>query len=61
MHERIPLAEKSRDAVLRHVRRLWGYEVNIVGYDPETDKELYQGSTASSDEGKEKDKGKDES
>lgn len=62
MYERIPLAEKSRDTVLRHVRRLWGYEVNIDGYDPATDKVLYTSSSAEADDdGKQKEKAKDAS
>ena len=46
MHARIPLAQKSCEAVLAHVRRLWGYDVSIVGIDPETEKALYEASTA---------------
>lgn len=30
----IVLVESSRDATLRHVRRLWGYDVSLVGVDP---------------------------
>jgi len=48
MHDRVPLAEKTRDAVLEHLRRLWGYEVSISGVDVETDEVLYEASTMDS-------------
>ncbi len=41
----IPLAEKNRDEVLKHVRRLWGYDVTIVGVDKQTGSKFYQAST----------------
>jgi len=42
----VPLAEKSRDRVLAHVRRLWGYRVSLAGVDAETGKVLYETSTS---------------
>ena len=32
----VPLAERSRDAVLAHLRRLWGYGVTLTGVDRTT-------------------------
>jgi spore cortex formation protein SpoVR/YcgB (stage V sporulation) len=37
----IPLAETSRDAVVAHARRLWGYDVRIDGIDQATGEKLY--------------------
>ena len=37
----IELEERSRDATLRHVRRLWGYDVSLVGIDSETGDRFY--------------------
>ncbi len=48
MHDRVPLAEKGRDAVLEHLRRLWGYEVSITGVDVATDEVIYEASTVDS-------------
>ena len=45
MHDRVPLSEKSRDAVLEHIRYLWGYEVTITGVDVATDEVVYEAST----------------
>lgn len=45
----VPLAEKSRDAVLEHLRELWGYDVTLCGVDAATDKKIYEVSTASGD------------
>lgn len=42
----VQLAQHSRDEVLRHVRRLWGYEVRLVGIDTESDAEVYAAGTA---------------
>lgn len=39
------LEENSRDATLRHVRRLWGYEVSLAGVDMESGETLYECST----------------
>ena len=38
------LAEASRDATLRHVRRLWGYDVSLAGVDAATGRVLYETS-----------------
>lgn len=32
------LTEESRDATLRHIRRLWGYDVSLAGVDAEGDR-----------------------
>lgn len=40
------LDEKTRDATLAHIRRLWGYDVSLAGYDISGDKVLYECSTA---------------
>ncbi|HVK92152.1 MAG TPA: SpoVR family protein [Mycoplana sp.] len=39
------LEEASRDATMRHIRHLWGYDVSLVGLDAETGEELYECST----------------
>lgn len=39
------LEEASRDATLRHIRHLWGYDVSLVGVDAESGEELYEYST----------------
>jgi stage V sporulation protein R len=49
MHARIPLAERSRNAVLAHASRLWGYDVSLIGVDSETDEVCYEASTAETD------------
>ena len=46
MRDGIPLAEKSRDQVLKHLRLLWGYEVSLEGVDAETGKQVYEACTA---------------
>ncbi|MGB3391788.1 MAG: SpoVR family protein [Pseudaminobacter sp.] len=33
VHDGVVLTEESRDATLRHIRRLWGYDVSLVGID----------------------------
>ena len=38
--------ESSRDATLRHIRRLWGYDVSLVGVDAETGAAIYERSTS---------------
>jgi spore cortex formation protein SpoVR/YcgB (stage V sporulation) len=48
----IPLADKGRNQVLAHVRQLWGYEVTLLGIDADTDKTLYELSTAKQDDEK---------
>jgi spore cortex formation protein SpoVR/YcgB (stage V sporulation) len=45
MRDDVPLSERSRDEVLLCVRRLWGYEVELVGVDRETGQEQYTAST----------------
>jgi stage V sporulation protein R len=40
----ILLDPESRDATLRHVRHLWGYEVSLAGIDDETGSLLYESS-----------------
>jgi len=42
----IPLSEQGREKVLAHVRRLWGYEVELAGVDKDTGETLYESSTA---------------
>jgi spore cortex formation protein SpoVR/YcgB (stage V sporulation) len=42
----IVLEEGSRDATLRHVRHLWGYEVSLAGIDMQTGRTVYECSTA---------------
>ena len=51
MHDRIPLAEKSRAAVLEQIRKLWGYDVSLTGIDAGTDEVLYDAETAGGDGG----------
>lgn len=41
----ILLEEKERDATLRHIRHLWGYDVSLAGVDAETGKVRYECST----------------
>jgi stage V sporulation protein R len=41
----IVLEEESRDATLRHVRKLWGYDVSLQGADAETGAAVYECST----------------
>ena len=50
VREGVPLAEKSRDEVLAHVRRLWGYEVRLEGVDAESDEMRYEASTEKDEE-----------
>ena len=45
MRKGITLAEDARDEVLKHIRRLWGYDVRITGIDGDSGKELYESST----------------
>ncbi|MDW6021487.1 SpoVR family protein [Mesorhizobium sp. BAC0120] len=42
----ILLEETSRDATLRHIRSLWGYDVSLAGVDAETGSTLYERSTS---------------
>ena len=46
VHEGVHLAERGRDGVIAHVRRLWGYDVTLVGVDKITGETLYETSTA---------------
>lgn len=41
----VQLEETNRDATLRHIRHLWGYDVSLVGVDAETGETLYECST----------------
>jgi stage V sporulation protein R len=41
----IVLEEESRDATLRHVRKLWGYDVSLEGVDARTGTSVYECST----------------
>ncbi|TIT69832.1 MAG: SpoVR family protein, partial [Mesorhizobium sp.] len=41
----ILLDEGSRDATLRHIRSLWGYEVSLAAVDAETGATLHERST----------------
>jgi len=42
VRDRIPLAEKTRGEVLKHLRTLWGYDVSLVGIDRETETKVYE-------------------
>ena len=42
MRDRIPLAEKTRDEVLKHLHLLWGYDVSLVGIDRESETKVYE-------------------
>ena len=42
----IVLEEGNRDATLRHVRHLWGYNVSMTGIDAETGAKLYECSSS---------------
>ncbi len=41
VRDAVPLAERSRDEVVGHIRQLWGYDVRLEGFDAETEKKLY--------------------
>jgi len=41
----IVLEEKTRDATLRHIRRLWGYDVSLAGLDAESGAVMYETSS----------------
>lgn len=45
IHNGILLAEESRNATMRHIQTLWGYEVRLSGVDADDGKELYSRST----------------
>jgi stage V sporulation protein R len=40
----ILLDPENRDATLRHVRHLWGYDASLAGVDAETGSLLYESS-----------------
>ena len=42
----ILLTDGNRDATLRHIRRLWGYDVSLAGVDAETGATVYERSTS---------------
>ncbi len=42
VHDGVVLSDGARDATLRHVRRLWGYNVSLAGIDAESGKLLYE-------------------
>jgi stage V sporulation protein R len=42
----ILLDDASRDATLRHIRRLWGYEVSLAAVDAETGVAIHERSTS---------------
>ena len=42
VRDKVPLSEKSRDDVLKHLRLLWGYEVSLIGVDRDTEKKVYE-------------------
>jgi stage V sporulation protein R len=42
----IVLEQGGRDATLRHIRNLWGYEVSLAGVDAETGATVYERSTS---------------
>ncbi|MCY1313158.1 hypothetical protein D9M70_636560 [compost metagenome] len=46
----ILLDEGSRDATMRHIRHLWGYEVSLAGVDAQSGRTVYKCSTAKSSE-----------
>ena len=48
----VPLREQSGDAVLRYVRFLWGYDVQLTGVDPESGRTVYERRTSDSDDAK---------
>jgi stage V sporulation protein R len=43
---RVVLNEATRDATLRHIRNLWGYEVSLHGVDMQTGATVYERSTS---------------
>jgi spore cortex formation protein SpoVR/YcgB (stage V sporulation) len=42
----VGLAPKSRDAVMDHLRRLWGYSVTLCGVDAASSEKIYEVSAA---------------
>ncbi|OWK19274.1 hypothetical protein AJ88_44645 [Mesorhizobium amorphae CCBAU 01583] len=41
----VVLDEASRDATLRHIRKLWGYEVSLAAVDAQTGATINERST----------------
>ncbi|MER9605058.1 SpoVR family protein [Mesorhizobium sp. M0243] len=46
VNDGILLEDASRDATLRHIRRLWGYEVSLAAIDAETGATIHERSTS---------------
>lgn len=46
VNDGILLEDASRDATLRHIRRLWGYEVSLAAVDAETGATIHERSTS---------------
>ncbi len=46
VHEGVHLSDKGRDGVIAHARRLWGYDVDLIGVDKDTGEKLYEAGTA---------------
>ena len=46
VHDGIHLSEKGRDGVIAHMRRLWGYDVELTGVDKDTGEKVYETGTA---------------
>ncbi len=42
VRDRVPLAEKSREEVLKHIRRLWGYDIFLKGVDQDSGETVYE-------------------
>lgn len=38
----VPLADEERDETLKHLRRLWGYEVSLTGVDRDSGAQIYR-------------------
>ncbi len=45
LRDGVPLEQKGRDEVLKHIRRLWGYDVSLSGVDRDAGRVHYQVST----------------
>ena len=46
VHDGVTLDEAGRDAALRHVRNLWGYDVSLAGIDPQTSAIRYEAKSS---------------
>ena len=44
IHDGVLLQEESRDATLRHLAALWGYEVRLIGIDERSGRTIYERS-----------------